>query len=148
MAEVSSPRAGGEVNSEPTTEKRKRAHTDAVVLREESLMTSAHESDEDKTFIVRMANCGAREMLFTNAQCRRPASHDRKCRRDDGIFDPSSSCCKFRASNWRQPRRERTNARFGKPSKPVETSSTIEQRIDTGIPEESSFFGNIARSHP
>jgi len=99
MAEVSSPREGGEVKSEPTTEKRKRAHTDEVDRKEESLMTSAHESGEDKTFIVRMANCGGREIPFANAQCLRPVSHDQRCRRDDGNFGPWSSCGKFGASN-------------------------------------------------
>src|SRR5271157_4299204 len=82
-AALSSPRAGGELNSEPTTEKRKRAHKAVVDRREESLMAPAHESDEDKTFIVRVANCWAGEIPFANVQHPRPVSHDRKCRRDD-----------------------------------------------------------------
>ena len=44
MAELSSPRAGGELNSEPTTEKRNRAHKAAVDRREDSVMEPAHES--------------------------------------------------------------------------------------------------------
>ena len=47
MAALSSPRAEGELNNEPTTEKRKRAHKAAVEHWEFLVITSPHESGEN-----------------------------------------------------------------------------------------------------
>jgi hypothetical protein len=71
MALLSDPRAGGELNKEPTTEKRKRAHRAPVELGGVWVITSPHEWGERTvtTFIQRLSKtgddifCGSREII-------------------------------------------------------------------------------------